>query len=89
MPNPPVYDSLSRARERAGGEAGLSSRMRRAGAAVRACKPERALQVRVFAHRQGVASDEAQGPPSCAELRREISNDLLCEPLRPPRFGGA
>ena len=38
--------SLSRMRERAGGEAGLSSRMRRAREAVRACKPGRALQVR-------------------------------------------
>ena len=32
--------------ERVGGEAGLSSRMRRACAAVWACKPRRALQVR-------------------------------------------
>ena len=32
--------------ERAGGEAGLSSRMRRARAAAAACKPQRALQVR-------------------------------------------
>ena len=38
---------LSRLRERVGGGAGLSSRMRRARAAVPACKPERALQVRV------------------------------------------
>ena len=39
--------SLSRARERVGGEAGNSSRMQRARRAVPACKPARALQVRV------------------------------------------
>ncbi len=38
--------SLSRARERAGGEAGVSRRMRRACRAIPACKPECALQVR-------------------------------------------
>ena len=39
----------SRTRERVGGAAGLSSGMPRARAAVPACKPERALQVRADA----------------------------------------
>lgn len=46
-PNP----SLSRVRERAGGDAGISSRMRRARGTVPACRPERALQVRARALR--------------------------------------
>ncbi len=41
--------SLSLSRERVGGVAGLSSRMRRAREVIRACKPECALQVRVGA----------------------------------------
>jgi tripartite-type tricarboxylate transporter receptor subunit TctC len=43
------FFSRSRLRERAGGEMGVSSRMRRAYRAIRACKPECALQVRVLA----------------------------------------
>ena len=42
-----THCSLSRLRERAGGETGLSSHMRRARRATSACKPMCALQVRV------------------------------------------
>ena len=54
--------SLSRLRERAGGEAGLSSRMRRARAAVLACKPGRALQVRVAGPQRPLVLREYRAP---------------------------
>ena len=70
--------ALSRLRERAGGEAGLSSRMRRARAAVWACKPRRALQVRV-----------AEVSQLCTQAHCQSTLNPLCEPLRSQRLRGA
>ena len=61
--------------ERAGGEAGLSSGMPRARAAVPACKPERALQVRAGAHH--FIPPIAFEISSIADIKQEIFGPVL------------
>ena len=77
---------------RVGGEAGLSSRMRRAGAAVRACKPERALQVRVFQCRNDFVPHEqllsSTAGPRCGPVSASAALASLLFSVSKSRPGG-